>query len=103
VRQPFPDRGQALGVHAVDPLGALGAHGHQSGLAQDLQVLRDGGLGDGAAVGAEPFAERLGHRPGRAFAVAEQLHDPAAHRVAERIEGGVGPHVSGVSSGGATV
>src|SRR5829696_4937991 len=72
--------GERLGPQPVPAPLALSAHTHDTGVAQDAQMLRHPRLAD-----REPV-DQLADGP---FAVTEQVENPPALRVREDVEGGV--------------
>lgn len=79
---PIGEIGQRAGFEAVDaPLRSHRA-GHQTGLAEHLEVLRRRGLAD-----PELHPCHLGELPRRSFPrVGEPLHDAAPDRIGHRLE-----------------
>jgi hypothetical protein len=79
---PIGEIGQRAGVEAVDaPLRSHRA-GHQTGLAEHLEVFRRGGLTD-----PELRPCHLGELSRRSFTrVGEPLHNAAPNRVGHRLE-----------------
>src|SRR5829696_8443999 len=72
--------GERLGPQPVPAPLALSAHTHDTGVAQDAQMLRHPRLAD-----REPV-DQLADGP---FAVTEQVENPPALRVREDVESGV--------------
>ena len=65
-------------VQGIEPAGALGARGHEAGVAEHLEVLRDRGLRDRLRLQRrDDLARRLLTR-------GEQLQDLPAGQVAEK-------------------
>jgi hypothetical protein len=82
VFEPLIDRVQRLGVDRVNASSPIGPNRREPVLAQHPEVLGHGGLTD-----PELRADLVDELAGRAFSVGEQLEQPAAHRIAEDIEG----------------
>lgn len=61
--EPRVDFAQGCGLDGIDPPRSLGARDGEAAVAQDFQMLRDGGLGD-----AEFFLDRLNEGTGRRLA-----------------------------------
>src|SRR5829696_1257176 len=76
--------GERLGPQPVPAPLALRAHAHDTGVAQDAQMLRHPRLADREAV------DQLADGP---FAVTEEVENAPALRVREDVEGGVHPRV----------
>jgi hypothetical protein len=70
-------QGEAIGIEAIDPLGARRRAGDQAGVAQDPQVKGYGRSGDRELSG------ELGDGPGPG---REEVHDGAPGAVAEGVE-----------------
>ena len=66
----------------VPPAGAFGANGGKARIAEDFEVLRDGGLGD-----AEFGGDHLDHFARGVLARRQHLEDAAADGIAEDVEG----------------
>ena len=81
VVEPVVELAERRGVDGVQPAGALGPDGREPALAQDLEVLRHGGLRD-PELGLDDRRDR----PGRQLAIGEQFEDPAADGVSEDVE-----------------
>jgi hypothetical protein len=71
---------QAFGARAVQAPGALAALGHEPGLLEHADVLRDGRARD---------VEVRRDLPGGELAVADEGQDVAAARLGEGVEGGL--------------
>jgi len=82
VVEPEVRLAQGFRVDRVEAARALGTHAGETVLAEDLQVLRHGRLGN-----AELRLHDRGDLPGGSLALGEQLQDPAPDRVAENVEG----------------
>src|SRR3712207_242036 len=89
VRRPeapeLPEPGVRLAqgglLHRVEPARAVRPHGGEAVVAQHLEVLGDGGLGD-----AELGPDDLGEGAGGLLAVGEQFQDAPANGIAEHVE-----------------
>ena len=81
-RQPGVDATQRSGVEAVVTARAVGPHADESGVPEDPQVLRHGGLGDPELVLHDP-----GDRTRCQLVVDEEFQDAPSNRVAEDVEG----------------
>src|SRR5207344_1610589 len=79
--EPGVDLAQRLGVDGVDPPGSLGAHGGETALPQDSQVLRHRGLRD-----AELLPDDGGQRTRSQLLVRQQFEDPPPDRIAQDVE-----------------
>src|SRR4051812_24418096 len=84
--EPLVDLAERLGVHRVQAAGARGAYGHETGLTEHPQVLRDGRLRDPELLLDD--GPQLTRGP---LAVGEQFEDAPADRVSEDVERVHGP------------
>lgn len=72
---------QRLRIHRVQPPGALRPYGCEPVVAQDLQVLRHGWLGD-----PELLPDCGGDRAGGALTVREQFENSPPYRITQDVE-----------------
>ena len=92
VVEPGVDFAQGGGVEGVDAAGAVDADVGEARVAEDFEVLGDGGLAD-----AELALDERDDLPGGVLAAGEKLEDAAADGIAEDVEG-----VHHISGGGAS-
>lgn len=72
---------QWLDVDRIDATWSVDAHAGETGVSQNPEMLRDGGLGD-----AELFLDDLDDVARTMLAFGEQLQNAASNRIAENIE-----------------
>ncbi len=77
VRNPFPDRSEPGGDESIVPFAAMSLLGHESGIEQDAEVLRDG-----RATHLEKARDRLDGAVG----FDQEIEHPTPGRVADRRE-----------------
>lgn len=82
VGQPLVSLPKRLRRHGVEPPRAHGTHPGEPVLAQHLQVLRHGRLGN-----AELVLHNRGHLTGGPLTVGEQLENPPPNGITENVEG----------------
>src|SRR5690606_38451919 len=80
--EPGVDLGQGARVDGVDEARSLGAHGREAVLAQDLELLRDGRLGD-----AELAGDDLDDLARGVLTFRQKLEDSPPNGIAEDVEG----------------
>lgn len=76
-RDPVPNRAESLGDEVVSPLAAVSLLGHQAGIEQNAEVLRDG---------RAAHLEVPGNRVDRVVGLRKQIKNPPPRGVADRGE-----------------